>query len=99
MCVPDNVVTNDDLARIMETSDDWIASRTGVRQRRFADPGVGASDLGAEAAMLAIADAGVAPSDVDIRVTATMTPDHMAPGIAALVQAKAGLGHIAAFDL
>jgi 3-oxoacyl-[acyl-carrier-protein] synthase-3 len=99
MCVPDNVVTNDDLARIMETSDDWIASRTGVRQRRFADPGVGASDLGAEAAMLAIANAGIAHSDVDILVTATMTPDHLAPGIAALVQAKAGLGHVAAFDL
>ena len=92
MCVPDNVVTNDDLARIMETSDDWIASRTGVRQRRFADPGVGGSDLGAEAAMLAIAYAGIAPSAVDILVTATMTPDHLAPGIAAVGFATFGAG-------
>lgn len=99
MSVPDNVVTNDDLARIMDTSDEWIATRSGVRERRFVDPGVGSSDLGAMAARRALADAGVGASSVDTLVTATMTPDHYAPGIAGLVQHKLGFSDLAAFDL
>ncbi len=97
VAVPPLLVTNDDLARIMDTSDEWISSRSGVRQRRFAEPGTGASDLAAEAGAAAIADAGI--DSVDALVTATMTPDHQAPGIAALVQHKMGLDHLAAFDL
>lgn len=97
--VPDNVVANSDLARIMDTTDAWIASRTGVKERRFADPGVGASDLGVEAGAKAIADAGLEPKDVDLLVTATMTPDYVAPGIAGLVQAGLGLGRIPAIDI
>ena len=99
MYVPDNVVTNHDLARIMDTSDEWITTRTGVKERRFADRGVGASDLAIEASHRALDAAGVGPSEVDVVVTATMTPDYMAPGIAGLVQEGLGLGHIAAFDL
>jgi 3-oxoacyl-[acyl-carrier-protein] synthase-3 len=99
MYVPDNVVSNHDLARIMDTSDDWITSRTGVKERRFADPGVGTSDLAIKAGRDAIKDAGLETGDIDILVTATMTPDYMAPGIAGLVQSGLGLGHIAAFDL
>lgn len=99
MYVPDNVVTNHDLARIMDTSDDWITSRTGVKERRFADPGVASSDLAVSAASEAMRDAGVSPDEVDILVTATMTPDYMAPGIAGLVQSGLGLGHIASFDI
>lgn len=99
MYVPDNVVTNHDLARVMDTTDDWITSRTGVKERRFADPGVGASDLAVMACRRALSNAGTRPEEVDVLVTATMTPDYMAPGIAGLVQTGVGLGHVAAFDL
>lgn len=97
--LPERVVTNDDLARVMDTSDDWIRRRSGVRQRHLADPGTGASDLAAEAVRHALDDAGASPAEVDLLVTATMTPDRFAPGIAPLVQLKAGLGPVAAFDL
>lgn len=99
MYVPDHVVSNHDLSRVMDTSDDWITTRTGVKERHFAAPGVGSSDLGIRAGANALADAGVAPAEVDVLVTATMTPDYMAPGIAGQVQVGLGLGHVAAFDL
>lgn len=99
MFVPDNVVTNDDLSRIMDTSDHWITTRTGVKERRFVDPGTGSSDLAVEAGRRAMTDAGIGPGDVDLLVTATMTPDHLAPGIAGLVQVGLGLGNVAAFDI
>lgn len=99
VAIPDQVVSNDDLARIMDTSDDWIATRSGVRQRHFAPPGTGASDLAAAAGHAALQDAGVDPAEVDLLVTATMTPDSLAPGIAALTQAKMGLGSIPAYDI
>ncbi len=97
--IPKNVVTNDDLARVMDTSDEWVASRTGVRERRFADPGVGSSDLAIDAGMAAVRDAGLDPEDIDLLVTATMTPDHFAPGIAGSVQVGCGLGPVAAIDI
>ena len=96
--VPPNVVHNHDLSRLMDTSDEWIRSRTGVRSRRFVEPGTGASDLAAEAARTALQDAGTDPSAVDAVVCATMTPDCQNPGIAGAVQRKAGLGG-AVFDL
>ncbi len=99
MSIPANVVSNHDLARIMDTTDDWITTRTGVKERRFVDPGVGSSDLAVEAVAAALDDAGVAPGSVSALITATMTPDYLAPGIAGLVQAGAGMGHIAAYDL
>lgn len=99
ICIPDNVVTNHDLARIMDTTDEWITTRTGVKERRFADPGVGASDLAIEAVGAALDDAQLDPAAVDALVTATMTPDYLAPGIAGLVQSGSGMGHVAAYDL
>lgn len=99
MYVPPQVVTNHDLARIMDTTDEWITTRTGVKERHFVEPGVGSSDLAVEAAARALADAAVDPSEVDILITATMTPDYQAPGIAGLVQERLGLGHVAAFDI
>ncbi len=99
MYVPPTVVTNDDLAELMDTSDEWVRTRTGVLERRLADPGVGSSDLGAEAAKSAIGDAGLAPDEVDALVVATMTPDFYAPGIVALVQDLVGLGRVPAYDL
>jgi 3-oxoacyl-[acyl-carrier-protein] synthase-3 len=99
MAVPDTVVTNDDLSRIMDTDDHWISSRTGVHERRLVDPGVGSSDLAVIAGRAAIEDAGILANQVDALVTATMTPDFVAPGIGALVQHGLGLGQIPAFDL
>ena len=97
--IPGHVVTNHDLARVMDTTDEWITSRTGVRERRFADPGVGSSGLAVEAVSAALGDAEIAPADVDVLITATMTPDFIAPGIAGLVQAGAGLPNVAAYDI
>ncbi|MYB28941.1 MAG: 3-oxoacyl-ACP synthase, partial [Acidimicrobiaceae bacterium] len=99
VAIPPNIVTNDDLTRIMDTTDEWIVSRTGVRSRRFTDPGTGTSDLAAEAGRAALADASVDPSAVDAVVCATMTPDRQNPGIAGAVQHKAGLDRAAVFDL
>ena len=97
--VPPNIVTNDALTRIMDTTDAWIRSRTGVASRRFVDPGTGSSDLAAEATVAALADAGVDAADVDSVVCATMTPDRQNPGIAGAVQHKANLERAAVFDL
>jgi len=97
--VPDHVVTNHDLVKIMDTSDEWITKRTGVQQRRFSAPGVGSSDLAIQAGRLAIADAGLEPEDIDLLVTATMTPDEFVPGIAPTVQNGLELGTIGAYDL
>lgn len=97
--LPDEVVTNTDLTRIMDTTDEWIRARCGVEERRFATPGTGSSDLGAEAVVNALDDAGVPPSEIDALITATMTPDRYAPGIAGAVQRKAGLEEIGVYDL
>jgi 3-oxoacyl-[acyl-carrier-protein] synthase-3 len=99
MAVPDTVITNDDLSRIMDTDDEWISSRTGVHQRRLVDPGVGSSDLAVIAGRAAIEDAGLLANQVEALITATMTPDFVAPGIGALVQHGLGLGQIPAFDI
>lgn len=97
--VPEHVVTNDDLVEIMDTSDEWITKRTGVRQRHCCAPGVGASDLAIEAGRRALDDAGLAPDDIDLLVTATMTPDEFVPGIAPTVQRELGLDMVGAFDI
>ena len=97
--LPPAVVTNDDLAKIMDTSDEWIVKRSGVRQRHIAAPGVGSAQLGAQAVVAAVEAAGLNASDVDAIVSATMTPDHYAPGNAPLIQERAGLGPVAAFEI
>lgn len=99
IAVPPNVVTNHDLSKIMDTSDEWIRSRSGVVERRFVDEGTGTSDLAAEAGSAALEDAGLRTDDIDVLVTATMTPDLTNPGIAGLVQGKLGLGTIPTFDV
>jgi len=97
MAVPETVVTNDELSALMDTTDEWIRTRTGISERRVADPGVGAGDLGAEAGAAALADAGL--DRVDALVVATMTPDYFAPGAAPIIQERLGLGPVPAFDL
>ncbi len=99
IAIPERVITNHDLARVMDTSDEWIRTRTGVAERRLVEEGTGSATLGAAAGTAALADAGVEPQGVDALITATMTPDFYAPGIAGLVQHEMGLGAIAAFDI
>jgi 3-oxoacyl-[acyl-carrier-protein] synthase-3 len=98
--IPKNVVTNHDLAKVMETSDEWIRTRSGVEERRYVDDGQGSSDLGMLAADQALAGAGKTKDDIDAIVFATMTPDHFFPGNGPVLQAKMGFAEsIATFDI
>lgn len=97
--LPPRVVTNDDLAARMDTSDEWIVQRTGVRERRYVDPGTGSSHLGAEAARRAIANAGITANDIDLIVFATLSPDHIFPGNGVLVQSQLGMRPVGALDV
>ncbi|HEY7511670.1 MAG TPA: 3-oxoacyl-[acyl-carrier-protein] synthase III C-terminal domain-containing protein [Vicinamibacteria bacterium] len=97
--IPPNRVTNAMLARVMDTSDQWIRERSGVETRYYVDPGTGTSDLGARAATEALETARVARDEVDLVVAATMTPDHYFPGIGTMLQAKLGLRSVPCFDI
>jgi 3-oxoacyl-[acyl-carrier-protein] synthase III len=102
--LPPRVVTNDDLAaelatRQIETSDQWIVERTGIKQRHLADKGMTTSALATQAATLALADAGIDASEVDLIIVATSTPDFVFPSTACLVQANLGNKRAAAFDI
>ena len=102
--LPPRRLTNADLvaeleAQGIESSDDWIVERTGIRARHFVDAGVGSSDLGAEAAKRAMQAAGCQPSDIDLIIVATSTPDMVFPSTAALLQSKLGIVGCPAFDV
>ena len=97
--VPDDVVTNDDLAERIDTSDEWIVSRTGIRERRFAAPEEASSDLGIKAAEDVLANAGIDAVDIDTVILATTTPDHLFPSTGALVADAIGARNAAAYDL
>ncbi|MEO1089331.1 MAG: beta-ketoacyl-ACP synthase III [Pseudomonadota bacterium] len=98
-CVPEQVVSNDALAARLDTSDEWIRSRTGIRQRHVAAEGELTSDLATRAAGVALAKAGLEPGDLDLIVVATSTPDHTFPATATAVQRKLGAGRGMAFDV
>jgi 3-oxoacyl-[acyl-carrier-protein] synthase-3 len=97
--LPERVVTNDELARSLETSDSWIIDRTGIRQRHIAGPRETAAFMGTEAARAALADAGAQPTDVDAIILATSTPDQAFPATALRVQAALGVPGGFGFDL
>jgi 3-oxoacyl-[acyl-carrier-protein] synthase-3 len=97
--VPPLVVTNEMISRIMSTTDEWIVPRTGIRERRFADPGVGPAELAEPAARAALANAGLAPDDIGLVVFATMTPDHYFPGSGGLLAARLGMSTTLALDI
>jgi 3-oxoacyl-[acyl-carrier-protein] synthase III len=97
--VPPRVLTNADLEKMVDTSDEWILQRTAIKERHIVDPGVATSDLGTEAARQAIAAAGIAPDDIGFIVVGTVTPDMMFPSTACLVQHKIGARHAWGFDL
>ena len=99
MFVPDSVVTNTRMSKIMDTSDEWIVQRTGIHERRYARRGTSSCDLGVEAARRALDDAGLAAADVDLIVFATMTPAHYFPGNGGLLAAKLGLATTQALDI
>jgi len=97
--VGEHLVKNDTLAKVMDTSDQWIRERSGVEQRYYVEAGTTTSDLGLGAAKKALADAGVAASEIDYIVFATMTPDHFFPGCGGILQDKLGIGHVPALDI
>jgi 3-oxoacyl-[acyl-carrier-protein] synthase-3 len=97
--LPATVLTNEDLEKRIDTSDEWIFSRTGIRTRRVAAEGEATSDLGAQAARAAMESAGVGPEDIDLIVVATTTPDMVFPSTACVVQRKLGITRGAAFDV
>lgn len=97
--VPDNVVTNDDLARIVDTSDEWIRTRTGINERRQILDGDSLFELSLPAAKQAIANAGVKPEDIDLIIFSTFTPDYQVPATACMIQNALGCSKAGAFDL
>jgi 3-oxoacyl-[acyl-carrier-protein] synthase III len=97
--VPPRVLTNADLEKMVETSNEWILQRTGIRERHIVDHGVATSDLAKEAALGAMAQAGVAPDDIGFIVVGTTTPDTIFPSTACMLQAKLGAGRAWGFDL
>jgi len=97
--VPPHVLTNDDLEKLVETSNEWILQRTGIRERHIVDPGMATSDLAEPAARAAIAEAGLTPADIGFIVVGTTTPDTIFPSTACVLQAKIGATKAWGFDL
>lgn len=97
--LPKRVMTNQEMSEMVETSDEWIQERTGIRKRRIAAEGEFTSDLGYEAALAALQHAGLTADDIDLIVVATSTPDLTFPSTATIIQEKLGMRHGAAFDI
>jgi 3-oxoacyl-[acyl-carrier-protein] synthase-3 len=97
--LPERIVTNTELERLVDTSDSWIRERTGIKERRISDPEMGAADMGAEAARAALAQAGIDPEEVDLILLSTATPDRPLPSTAGDVQVRLGAKNAAAMDL
>jgi 3-oxoacyl-[acyl-carrier-protein] synthase-3 len=97
--VPGRPVSNDALSRVMDTNDEWVFKRSGIKQRHYAPEGVGASDLAVEASKRAIEAANIRPEEIDYVVFATMTPDYVFPGPGALLAHKLGLRGVPALDI
>ena len=97
--LPDRVVTNHDLEKELDTSDEWIRERTGIVERRIAEDGTGAADMGANAARIAMERAGIHAGEVDVIVVSTATPDRLLPATAVDIQAQLGAENAAAYDI
>ncbi len=96
---PDKILSNYDLEKIVETSDEWITSRTGIKERRIADKDVASSDLGYEASIKAMEAASIDPSDIDGVIVGTITPDHFFPATSCIIQDRLSITNAFAFDL
>ncbi|HEV8353445.1 MAG TPA: beta-ketoacyl-ACP synthase III, partial [bacterium] len=97
--VPPRIVTNDELSDLMDTSDEWIMQRTGIRERRWVEPGTTCSSLAAEATRQTLARAGLQPADLDCIIFATASPDHFFPGNGCFLQRELGITDIPALDV
>lgn len=97
--IPPRVVTNADFAHRLDTSDEWISQRTGIRERRWVSPGESTLSMAVEAGRQAIAEAGVSPTQIDLIIVATITPEHTLPSTACELQAELGCGWCPAYDL
>ena len=97
--LPEKRLTNSDIEKMVDTTDQWIVSRTGIKERRIAPPEVASSDMGLEASKAAIKDAGLKPKDIDLIITATVSPDMIFPATACIIQDKIGAKNAAAFDI
>ena len=97
--MPARIMTNDELSKIVDTNDEWITSRTGIKERRIAADDEATSDMAAEAARRAMADAGVKPEDIQLIIVATVTPDMFFPSTACFVQKKIGAANAVCFDV
>ena len=97
--VPPRVMTNADFEKIVETSDEWIVSRTGIRERHVVEKGVATSDLAVEATKRAVAERGINANEIEAIIVATVTPDMLFPSTACIVQHKLGIEKVWGFDL
>ena len=97
--LPEKVLTNDDLSKTLDTTDEWITKRTGIRERRIVENGVAVSDLAVEASLRALDDANVLPTEVDLIITSTITPDCLFPSTSCYIQEKIGARNAGSFDL
>ena len=97
--VPENIITNDDLSKIMDTSDEWIQSRSGIKERRWATDNITTSDLAFEASNQAIKNSNIYPSDVDMIIVGTLSSDYFFPGVSTQLQEKLNLKNVGAFDI
>ncbi len=97
--LPEKILSNEDLEQMVDTSDEWILKRTGIRQRRIVEDGVATSDLAAKASLSALEDAKLSPSELDLIITSTVTPDHLFPSTSCYIQDKIGAVNAGAFDI
>jgi len=97
--LPSKVLTNYDLEKMVDTSNDWIIQRTGIKERRIVENGVTTSDIATQASLRAMEDAGVSPKDLDMIITSTITPDHIFPSTSCYIQQKIGATRACAFDI
>lgn len=97
--IPQKILSNADLEKVVDTSDEWIRTRTGIAERRIATPDVATSDMGYEASVRAMHDAGIVSEDIDAIVVATATPDYLFPSTACLIQSRLGAKRAYAFDI
>src|SRR4051812_25531578 len=97
--VPERIMTNEDMSKIVDTSDEWITSRTGIKERRIAGPEQATSDLATNAALKAMEAAGVTAADIELIIVATVTPDMFFPSTACFVQKKLGATNAVCFDI
>lgn len=98
-CIPEKILTNADLEKMVDTSDEWIVTRTGMKERHIADDDQSASDMAAVAANNALENAGLTADQIDLIIVSTVTPDHAFPSVSALVQRKIGAGKCPCFDI